>query len=296
MSLSKRSRIDKIFDSINITILTISLMLVLYPLYYIVIASISDPNAIYNGEVVLLPKDILWEGYQRIFNDISIWTGYRNSLVYTITGTTINLLLTLPAAYALSRRNLDGRKAFLLFITFTMFFNGGLIPTYLLIKQLGMVNNMWSLVIPNAVGVWNLLVAKSFFENSLPEELREASVLDGCNDWNYFMRVALPLSKALIAVLILFYGVQHWNAFFNALIYIRDEKLFPLQIVLRNILIQNEAGQEMTGDLRSLIEQQRIADLVKYGVIIVASLPLMILYPFLQKYFVKGVMIGAVKG
>ncbi len=287
---------DRLFDIVNILILTGTLLLVLYPLYFILIASISNPNNVYNGEVILIPKGITFEGYFRIFNDEGILTGYRNSIFYTFTGTLINLLITIPAAYALSRKDLDGRKTFMLFLIFTMYFNGGLIPTYLLVRKLGLINKIWAMVLPNALAVWNLIIARSFFENQLPGELREASVMDGCTDFKYFMKIVLPLSKALIAVMALFYGVNHWNAYFNALIYLREQSRFPLQLILRNILIQNDARAEMMTDISAISEQQRIADLIKYGVIIVASIPMLIMYPLLQKYFVKGVMIGSIKG
>lgn len=296
MSKVKRTRDDLIFDLINIGILFIALILIIYPLYFIVIASISDPNSLYQGLVKLLPKDITFEGYKRIFNTDTIWTGYRNSLIYMLLGTTINVCLTVAAAYALSRKDLVGRNTIMLFITFTMFFGGGLIPTYLVVKKVLQLNNIWNMIIPNAVGVWNLIVARTFFQSTIPDELLEAAVIDGASNFNFFFKIVLPLSKPLLAIMVLFYGVNHWNAFFEALIYLKSEKLYPLQLVLRGILIQNEVSVDMMSDVSAIAEQQRIADLIKYGVIIIASLPLLILYPFLQKYFVKGMMIGAVKG
>ncbi len=292
-----RSTEDWIFDVLNFTILTICVILVLYPLYFMVIASISDPSAIYAGEVWLLPKKITFEGYERIFRDNSIWIGYRNSLIYTLVGTLINVTLTLTAAYALSRKDLPGRKFFMLFITFTLFFNGGLIPTYLVVKDLKMLNTIWALVIPNAVSVFNLIIARTFLENTIPDELLEAAVIDGCSDAQFFRKIVLPLSKPIIAILVLYYGVGHWNSFFDALIYLRDESLYPLQIILRNILVQNQVNTtQMSMDAASYAAQQRVSELIKYGVIMVASVPVLILYPFLQKYFVKGTMIGSVKG
>jgi putative aldouronate transport system permease protein len=287
---------DTIFDALNYCILIIGVMLVIYPLYFIVIASISDPNSIYQGKVWLLPHNVSLEGYRRIFSDKNIWTGYKNSIVYTTVGTFTNLLFTLPAAYALSRKDLDGRKTIMLMITFTMFFSGGLIPTYILVIKLGMRNTMWALIVPGAVSAWNLIVSRTFFQTTIPEELIDAAKIDGCSDIVFFTRIVLPLSHALIAIMVLFYGVGHWNGFFSALIYLSKEKLYPLQLILRSILIQNEVSQEMVTDISAVATQQKIADLIKYGIIIVASVPVMILYPFLQKYFVKGVMIGAIKG
>lgn len=291
----RKSAEDRLFDYVNYTVLTLVLISVLYPLYFIVIASVSEPSEIYNGRVWFAPSGFLLEGYQRIFDDDSLWTGYRNSLIYTIIGTSINLLFTLPAAFALSRRELFARNKIMLFITFTMFFSGGLIPTYLLIRILGIVNTLWAMVLPNAVGVYNLIVARTFFQN-IPEELADAARIDGASDHVFFTRIVLPVSTALVAIMVLFYGVNHWNSYFQALIYLKDEVRFPLQLVLRTILIENQASAEMMDDLIALQEQQRAADLIKYGMIILASAPLLVLYPFLQKYFVKGVMIGAIKG
>jgi putative aldouronate transport system permease protein len=217
-------------------------------------------------------------------------------LIYLVLGTAINLIFTIPAAYALSRKDLIGRKAIILFITITMFFSGGLIPLYLVVKDLGLVNKIWAMVIPGAVYVWNLLVSKTFFQQSIPDELHDSGKIDGCNDFRFFFSIVLPLSITIIAVMTLFYGVGHWNAFFKALIYLRSEKLYPLQLILRSILLSNTAAESMVTDIQAAGEQQRIADLIKFGVIIVASVPMLILYPFLQKYFVKGVLIGSIKG
>jgi len=296
MLARKINRSELPFDIINYTMLVIVLFTAIYPLYFILIASISDPNAIYNGEVWLLPKAVTFKGYYRIFHSDSIWVGYLNSLKYTFTGTLLNLLLTLPAAYALSRKHLSGRNIFMMIITFTMFFSGGLIPTYILIMKLGLRNTLGAMIFPEAVIVWYLIIARTFFQTTIPDELNDAASIDGATDLKFFIRIVLPLSPALIAIMVLYYGVYHWNAFFNALLYLEKEKLFPLQLVLRNILIQNEVSSEMVGDLSSVAEQQKLSDLIKYGAIAVASLPLLIAYPFLQKYFVKGVMIGSIKG
>ncbi|NJL72833.1 MAG: carbohydrate ABC transporter permease [Candidatus Competibacteraceae bacterium] len=296
MAAIRRTRADLVLDAANYAIMTIAVVVVIYPLYFIVIGSFSDPEAIYLGKAWLFPQNPSLEGYQRMFRDATIWIGYRNSLVYAILGTVINVSLTLPAAYALSRKDLAGRNKLMLLITFTMLFNGGLIPTYILVRDLGIYNTIWAMVLPNAVGVWNVIIARTYFQTTIPDDLLDSSVIDGCSNAGFFLRIVLPLSGALVAIMVLFYAVGHWNAFFNALIYLQSETLYPLQLVLRNILIANQVSDGMLSDLESVALQQRLADLIKYGVIIVASLPLLVLYPFLQKYFVKGVMIGAIKG
>lgn len=294
--ITRRSKEDKVFDIINFFLVAIILILVVYPLYFIVIASFSDPNMIYDGKVWLLPKELTFEGYERIFQDSKIWLGYKNSIVYTVVGTIVNVSFTLMAAYALSRKDLYGRNVIMFLFLMTMFFSGGLIPTYLVVKNLGLLNTMWALILPKAVAVWNVIVAKTFFETSIPNELLEAAKMDGCSDAKFFWKIVLPLSKPIVAVMVLFYAVGHWNSYFDALIYLNNENLYPLQLILRNILIQNEASTMMISDLDSLAAKQRVSELIKYGVIIVASIPLLIVYPFVQKYFVKGVMIGGIKG
>lgn len=296
MRKMKISKDDIIFDTINYILLSCVLIIVLYPLYFIVIASISDPTAVSNGQLKFLPIDITFEGYKRIFQDRLILSGYKNTIKYTVVGTTINIFLTMMTAYPLSRKDFSGRKALMIFLMITMYFNGGLIPTYLIVKHLGLINNWLIMVLKGAVSVYNIIIARSFLQSSIPEELYEAAVIDGCSHIKFFTRVVLPLSKAIIAVLVLFYGIVHWNEFFTALIYLRDEKLYPLQLILRSILLENQMQDAMMNNIDDINNQQYIADLIKYGMIIVASLPLLILYPFLQKYFVKGVMIGSVKG
>lgn len=288
---------DRVFDVINIVFLTITTLAVLYPLYFIIIASISNPDRINAGEMWLFPKEITFEGYQRIFQDSRIWVSYVNTIQYTVIGTFVNVGLTLIGAYALSRKDLYGRNVIMLFLLFTMFFSGGLIPTYLLVNDLGMNNTMWALIIPKAVALFNLIVTRTFFQSTLPNELLEAAKMDGCSDFRFFYSIALPLSKPIIAVMALYYGVTHWNSYFDALIYLNNEDYYPLQLILRNILIQSQISSQMLGgDIEGLAAQQRIAELIKYGMIMVASLPLLIVYPFIQKYFVQGAMIGSVKG
>lgn len=292
----RQPKSDKFFDIINYTILFLVLMAVMYPLYFIVIASISDPAAVARGEVWLIPKGLNIDGYKEIVKNKDIWMGYGNSIKYTVIGTAINIALTIPAAYALSRNELVGKKYIMGIITFTMFFGGGLIPTYLLVNKLGINNTMWALLLPGAVSVFNLIVARSFFVQNIPEELFDAGQVDGCSYFTFFFKIVLPVSKPIIAVMVLMYAVGHWNSYFNALIYIRDRTLYPLQVILRELLIQQESAAGVSQDAVSAAEQQRLADMLKYGVIIVSSLPVLCMYPFVQKHFVKGMMIGSVKG
>ncbi|ACQ78326.1 binding-protein-dependent transport systems inner membrane component [Beutenbergia cavernae DSM 12333] len=271
----------------------------LYPIYFVAIASVSDPTLVSTGRVSFWPRGINWFGYEQIFADARIWTGYRNTLLYTVVGTALNLVVTLPAAYALSRREFAPRRFLMLFFAFTMFFSGGLIPTYLLYRDLNLLDNWLVFVLPSAVNVYNLIIARAFFEHSLPEELFEAATLDGSTYFQFFFRMAVPLSMAIISVIGLYYLVQHWNDFFTGLVFVRDYSKQPLQIVLRDILISNQAfsgGAGGSGGSGGGSYAQQYADQIKYGVIIVSTLPVILLYPFLQRYFEKGVMIGSVKG
>ncbi|NLY17526.1 MAG: carbohydrate ABC transporter permease [Clostridiaceae bacterium] len=287
---------DRVFNIINNICLGIVFILVVYPIYFIVIASFSDPNYVSQGNVWLVPMGANLEGYKSIFKDPVILTGYKNSIVYTSVGTFINITVTILAGYALSRKDLVGRNAFMFLFTFTMFFSGGLIPTYLVVRKLGLINKIWALVLPNALSVYYLIIARTFFISNIPEELREAAVIDGCTNTRFFVSVVLPLSKAIVSVLSLFYAVVHWNSFFNAMIYIRDEDKYPLQFILRGILLENEMRESMTQTIGDASDIQNKADMIKYGVIIVASLPVLIAYPFAQRYFIKGMMIGSIKG
>lgn len=292
---SAQSAGDKIFDIINHLILILVTLAVFYPLYFIVIASFSDPAAVASGNVHLLPKGFNLDGYAKVFENQKIWTGYANSILYTVVGTAINLALTIMAAYGLSKKTLPGQGVLMGLITFTMFFSGGLIPSYLLVDKLGLNNTMWALILPSAVSVYNLIIARSYMSQNISGELEEAAKLDGCSDFNLFFRIALPLSKPIIGVVVLMYAVGHWNEYFSALIYLRDQSLYPLQVILRDLLIQTEQAANMGGDA-SVMELQKIADMLKYGVIVVSSLPVLCIYPFIQKYFAQGMMIGSVKG
>ncbi len=289
------TRADRVFDVMNYVILTICLLLVAYPLYFVVIASISDPVDVNAGKVILYPVKVTMDGYRRILEYDSFFSGYRNTLLYTGLGTLVNMLITVPAAYALSRKDLVGRNFFMMLITFTMIFSGGLMPTFLLVRGLNLLDTIWAMVLPVAVSSWNLIVARTFFQQTIPDDLLEAAQLDGATNVQFFMKVVLPLSKSILAVLVLFYAVSHWNRYQEALFYLRTDSKRPLQLVLRSILFENSMN-DMVDDAANLAAQMRLGELIKYGVIIASSLPLLILYPFLQRYFIQGVMIGAVKG
>ncbi len=288
---------DPVFNTVAVIVLLLAIAAVVYPLYFVVIASISDPNQIYEGNVWFFPQGITFEGYQRIFADARIWQGLGNTFLYTIVGTVISVTTILCGAYALSRKDLPGRKILMLIFVITMFFDGGLITKYLVVRDLGMLDTIWAVVLPGAVGVWNLIIARSFFEQSVPEELREAAQIDGANDFTFFLKMVLPLSKSLIMLMVMIHVVANWNSFFDALIFLNDDSKYPLQLVLRNILIQSDISSTGTtgGDVASYAAAQRIAELTKYAMIVVSSLPLMIALPFMQKHFTKGALIGAVK-
>ncbi|WP_286893603.1 carbohydrate ABC transporter permease [Thermobacillus sp.] len=295
--LRKRTPGDVLFDAFIAAACILVFLIVAYPLYFVVIASVSDSTMVATGKVWLWPRGFSLFGYNEIFDDTRIWRGYRNTMLYTTLGTFVNLLFTLPAAYALSRQEFRARRFLMFVFVVTMFFSGGLIPTYLLIKGLGMTNTMWVFIFPFCVNVYNLIIVRTFFETSLPRELYEAAAMDGCGHFRFFWSVALPLSKAVISVIGLYYAVAHWNDFFTALVYVRNNDLQPLQIVLRDILLSNQVFQSGAGTGgQAGGYAQRYADQIKYGVIIVSTLPILLVYPFIQKYFEKGVMIGSVKG
>ncbi|WP_372630219.1 carbohydrate ABC transporter permease [Cohnella sp.] len=289
-----RSSEDKVFDAVLYAIAALIIVIVLYPLIFIVSASLSDPTKVLGGEVWLLPKGVTVEAYANIMQNDKIWIGYRNTIFYTTVGTLINLVMTILAAYPLSRPDLPGRGPLMLIITLTMFFSGGLIPTYMLVKSLGMVDTMWALIVPGAIATYNLIVMRTYFQSSIPWELQEAAHMDGCTNWRLLVNIILPLSKPILAVMVLFYAVGHWNAFFGALIYIRNEALYPLQLVLRDILLISQSDVADSGI--GLEDKILLAESIKYAVIIVSSLPVLVMYPFVQRHFVKGVMIGSIKG
>ncbi|MFP4974186.1 carbohydrate ABC transporter permease [Paenibacillus sp. CN-4] len=298
----KESKGDKLFLISTYIYLCLALVVVLYPLVYILSASISSPQDVNSGAMWLFPKNVTLDGYKLIFENPKIWSGYLNTIIYTVLGTLLNLAVTLPASYALSRADFVGRQLFMGIILFTMFFSGGLVPTYLLVKNLGLINSMGALILPVAASVWNIVVARTFFQTTIPKELQEAAHIDGCTNLKLFIRIVLPLSAPIIAVMALFYGVGHWNSYFPSLIYLNDEAKYPLQMVLRQILVLQEMSAETTGAAingevaMAMNSKAETASLIKYGVIVVSTLPIVAVYPFLQRYFVQGVMIGSVKG
>ena len=296
MSKYKSTPGDRLFDIVNVTILTLSTLLVLYPLYFVLIASFSDPVLVNSGKVMLLPKGLNIEGYKIIYHDSKVWIGYLNSIGYAAGGTLLNLAVTLPCAYALARKDMRWKRPVLLFFIFTMYFSGGLIPNYILIKDLNLMDTFWSLILPGAVNVYYLLIARTFFISNIPDELLESARLDGASNTRFLFSIAIPLSKALMAVLTLYFALIHWNSWFNASIYLRSQAKWPLQLVLRSILVSVDYANEAFVDAKSAEYAESLKEMVKYGIIIVASIPVFLLYPFVQKYFIKGVMIGSVKG
>jgi len=284
------------FDVIIYIIATLLLLIVLYPLILVVSNSISDPGLVASGKVWLLPKKMNLEGYRAVFGAREIMVGYANTFFYTVVGTIINLIVTLPAGYALTKKTMPGRKFIMTMFMITMYFSGGMIPTFLVINKLGLYNSRWVLLISGAFSVYNCIICRSFFD-ALPKELEESAEIDGCSPPRIFMQIVMPLSKALLGVMVLYFGVGHWNSYFGAMIYILDEDKKPLQLVLRRILVQAQSlatSAEEGGEYASMMMQRE--QLIRYAVIVVSAAPLMILYPFLQKYFDKGVLIGSVKG
>lgn len=292
----KLAREDRIYYAVITVILVLLMVCIAYPLIFILSASFSSPTAVATSRVVLWPVDFSIAGYKAVFSNPSIVTGYANTILYTTLGTLINVCITLITAYPLSRRDMPFRGGFMLLFIFTMFFSGGLIPSFLLVNSLGMINTMWALVIPGALSVFNMILTRTFMMSSIPTDLLEAAKIDGCSDFRFFFAIVLPLSKAVIAVITLYYAVGHWNSYFSAFLYLNDKKLYPLQLVLRDILVSNSISATDITDDAILAGRQGMADLLKYSLIVVSSLPVICMYPFVQKYFVKGVMIGSVKG
>lgn len=292
--MSKVPRGDRLFHFFIVLFCVLIFMMVAYPLYFVIIASVSDPTAVSTGKVVFWPKGASLKGYSLVFSYAKLWIGYRNTIFYTIVGTLFNLAVTLPAAYAASRKAFMPRRVIMFLFAFTMYFGGGLIPTFLLMRQVGLYNTPWVFIIPFSLNVYNFIITRSFFESGLSESMHEAAVLDGCNDFRYFISVVLPLSRAIITVITLYYAVAHWNDYFTGLVFIRNEEFVPLQLVLREILLIADSSNLIStagySNALSYVEAMR------YGVILVSTLPLMVIYPFVQKYFEKGVMLGADKG
>lgn len=299
--IARRNRVklsldDKIYYGITGIVLVLFLIIVLYPLIYIVSASFSSAAAVTSGRVFLWPVEPGIEGYKAVFKHPNILNSYKNSFIYTVVGTCINLAMTMIAAYPLSRRDLPHKGVFMFLFTFTMMFNGGMIPDYILLKDLKWIDTIWALVIPGAINVTNLIITRTFLMTSIPFALWEAAQIDGCSDFGYFWRIVLPLAKPVMAVITLYYAVGHWNSYFSAFLYLNSPEKFSLQLVLREILIANSMDTNMVVDVAMAEQQQNLADLLKYSLIIVSSVPVLIMYPFVKKFFVKGVMIGSLKG
>ncbi|WP_262315806.1 carbohydrate ABC transporter permease [Lacticaseibacillus parakribbianus] len=302
-TLIKDTKADRIFKYFLYLFILLAVLIVIYPLIYIISASVSDPTAVNSGAMWLWPKGFSLEGYEVILKYKDIWRGYGMTIFYTVAGTAISLFMTLPCAYAISRPDFSGKKWFTTFMLVTMFLNGGLIPSYLLIKSMGMLNTVWAILLPGAVSVYNIVVTRAFFQSNVPWEMQEAAKIDGASDFQIFFRIVLPLSAPIIAVMALFYGVGIWNSYFSSLVYLQNKALYPLQMVLRQILVLQDiqqgaaTGSAVTASAAEAMERKaELAAIIKYGVMIVSSLPVILVYPFLQRFFVKGVLIGSLKG
>ena len=287
---------DRIFHMVNTVIMLLIGVVMVYPLYYIVIASVTDPTVVNSGKFLLFSEELFLEGYKSAFEYERLFTGFANTNLYTVVGTAISIALTIPAAYALSRRDMAGRNLVMFIFTFTMFFSGGMVPTYMLVSNLKFIDTMWAIVLPGALSVYNLIVVRTFFLTNIPDELLEAAKMDGCSDLRFFWSIALKVSGTIIAVMVLFYAVAQWNAYFNAIMYLNSRSKMPLQAVLRDLLIMNTVTNELSIDATETVDRMMRADQLKYCVIIISTVPMMILYPFIQKHFTKGVMIGSIKG
>lgn len=292
----QRCKSDKIYYTISGVVLTVLLVAVAYPLIYVLSASFSSGNAVSAGKVVLWPVEFSLEGYKAVFGKPDIWRAYGNTILYTVVGTFINVGLVMIAAYPLSRTDLKGRNVIMVLFTFTMFFSGGMIPLYMLLTDLKMIDTFAVMVIPGALSVYNLIIARTFIQSNIPRELFEAASIDGCSDSQYFFKMVLPLSKAILAVLTLFSAVGHWNAYFNAMMYLNTRTSMPLQIILREILIMNQIDFSSVRNPEQLMQLANRGDVLKFALIVVSTAPILCIYPFVQKYFTKGVMIGSVKG
>lgn len=291
----RQSAGDRAFNIVNAIVMTLTTLAIVYPLYYVLLASITDPVVVSSGKLLLYPEAPYFEGYTRALHYAPLWTGYGNTLKYTLVGTAVALFCTIPAGYALSRIDLPGRRVLMFLFTFTMFFSGGIIPLYLVVRQLHMYDTIWAIVLPVAVSAYNLIVCRSFFDTGIPNELLEAAKINGCNDFKFFFRIVLPLSSTIIAVMCLFYATALWNMFFNPLMFLSGKENMPLQVVLRDLVLLNQANS-ITSSAEEIAMRQKLAEQLKYCIVVLAAAPLLIVYPFLQKYFAKGVMVGAVKG
>ena len=299
---TNKIRSGRTFDVINIGLLALVMVIVLYPLYFTVIASFSDPYALMRGEVIFLPAGFTLEAYANVFKNSEIWMGYLNTVFYAGIGTVYALIITIPTSYVMARKQLRGRNFWMAYFMFTMYFSGGMVPGYILIKNLGLINTRWALIFPAGMSIYNMIIGRTFYQSNIPDELYEAARIDGANEYRIFFNIALPLSNSIIAVIALYILVGHWNSYFPALLYLTDDKLYPLQLILRNILLFNqqfsivETSSMSSAQLEAILRRQMMAETMKYALIFISSLPVLVAYPFVQKHFVKGVMIGAVKG
>lgn len=288
---------DRTSDIILVAICILIILIIAYPLYYVLIASVSNPYDVYAGKTFFLPSDFTLDGYKAVFADSSIVTGYINTIKYTIIGTVFSVVLIYLTAYPLSNKDLPGRKFFSIFFIITMYFGGGLIPTYLVVKDTGLINNMWALFLPGGVAVGNMIIVRNFFENSIPKEMIEAAEIDGASKWTTFIKIVVPLSRSIMAVMVVFSMVAYWNDWFTAMIYLPDPDKYPLPLVLRNVLIKSSASASQASTISGgYAELNKLTELIKFSSMIVAAVPMLIIYPFVQKYFEKGFMAGAVKG
>ena len=286
---------DKTSDIVLVVATAIIMLIIAYPLYYVIVASVSDPYDVYAGKTFLLPSKFTLEGYKAVFSNSNLLNGFINSVKYTVIGTLYSVITVYITAYPLSKKDLPGRKWISIFFIITMYFGGGLIPTYLLISNLGMLDTIWAILLPGAFSVWNMIIARTYYQG-IPQDLQEAAEIDGANEMVYFFKVLLPVCTPIIATIAMWQFVGMWNSYFDAMIYLNSPSKQPLQLVLRSILIQNQPEPGMVSDMQSTAERAQLAELLKYATIIISSLPLMIMYPFFQKYFDNGIMAGAVKG
>lgn len=288
---------DKIFRAVALVMLAFIMAIIIYPIWFVLVASFTNPLEIYQNAFLFWPKEFNFESYKLVFKDQDFITGFVNSIFYTVVGTTLNVVMNICGAYPLSKRNFKGKSFFTIMFTFTMFFSGGLIPTYLVVDGLGMRNTIWAILLPSAVSMYNIIIMRTYFQSRIPLELEEAAKVDGCTNFRLLLSIVLPLSIPIIAVIALYYGVGRWNEYFSAMIYITDRKLYPLQLVLREILLQNQAS-----DMMDIVADSGYSDLMmarlglKYAVIVVSTVPIFVIYPLVQKFFAKGVMVGAIKG
>lgn len=288
---------DRTSDIILVVICLFIVLLVAYPLFYVLIASVSNPYDVFAGKTFLFPSGFTLDGYKAVFADNSIVTGYLNSIKYTVVGTVFSVVMVYLTAYPLSIRELPGRKFISIFFIITMYFGGGLIPTYLVVKETGLMDSMWALFLPGGVAVGNMIIVRNFFEHSIPKEMMEAAKIDGASNWTTFIKIVVPLSRAIMAVMVVFSMVAYWNDWFTALIYLPGQEKAPLPLILRNILIKSSASASQASTISGgYAELNKLTELIKFSSIIVAAAPMLVIYPFVQKYFEKGFMAGAVKG